>query len=235
MTDTKANAEISSSLDVSGENGLAFVSGAARRRSQLERRTEAEARLLVAARDLLASRGLTGMTLADVGEAAGYSRGLARHHFGSKSGLLKALTLHINRSFLNEMSASNADAKIGMDAVMGYVRVYLLRSDTTFTNTRALLVMLTEAFLIQSDSAEVLSEYNGAIFRYLESHLIIAQQNGEARPGILPKIGAEFIVGALRGILLQRLGSGDVGDTELLYGQVSSLIRHAFSFDATTP
>ena len=31
------------------------------------------------------------MTLAEVGELAGYSRGLATHHFGSKAGLLTAI------------------------------------------------------------------------------------------------------------------------------------------------
>ena len=35
--------------------------------------------------------GYAAMTLAEVGELAGYSRGLATHHFGSKAGLLTAI------------------------------------------------------------------------------------------------------------------------------------------------
>ena len=48
----------------------------AERRSQAQRRDEAERRLLSAAVRLVGERGLERITLAEVGEAAGYSRGL---------------------------------------------------------------------------------------------------------------------------------------------------------------
>ena len=39
------------------------------------------------------------MTLAEVGQAAGYSRGLAAHRFGSKAGLVQALAGYIGEQF----------------------------------------------------------------------------------------------------------------------------------------
>jgi len=60
------------------------------RRTQAARREEAERRLLEAALGVVARRGSVRMTLAEVGEAAGYSRGLPAHRFGSKAGLLRA-------------------------------------------------------------------------------------------------------------------------------------------------
>ena len=52
-------------------------------RTQSDRRDTAEARILDAALRIVAERGTDGMTLAEVGEAAGYSRGLPAHYFGS--------------------------------------------------------------------------------------------------------------------------------------------------------
>jgi len=40
---------------------------------------------------LIGQGGYDAMTLAQVGELAGYSRGLATHHFGSKAGLLDSI------------------------------------------------------------------------------------------------------------------------------------------------
>jgi AcrR family transcriptional regulator len=62
-----------------------------RRLTQEERRENAERRILDAATRLIADKGLDGFTLADVGEAAGFSRGLPAHYFKSKDGLLAAV------------------------------------------------------------------------------------------------------------------------------------------------
>jgi AcrR family transcriptional regulator len=55
------------------------------RRTQEERRVEAERRLLRAAAELVGEIGPARLTLANVGERAGYSRGLATHHFGPRA------------------------------------------------------------------------------------------------------------------------------------------------------
>src|SRR6478735_11270818 len=67
--------------------------------SQTERRAEAERKLLEAAMQLVAERGVRAVTLAAVGERAGYSRGLVTHHFGNRQGLLDALTLELQNRF----------------------------------------------------------------------------------------------------------------------------------------
>jgi AcrR family transcriptional regulator len=67
--------------------------------SQIERRAEAERKLLEAAMELVAERGVRAVTLAAVGERAGYSRGLVTHHFGNRQGLLDALTLELQTQF----------------------------------------------------------------------------------------------------------------------------------------
>lgn len=67
----------------------------ATRRTQAERTDEARTALIEAAITLIADRGLAGVTLSDVGARAGYSRGLAVYHFGSKTGLILAVFDHV--------------------------------------------------------------------------------------------------------------------------------------------
>jgi AcrR family transcriptional regulator len=58
------------------------------RRRQQDRTALSDQRMTKAAIDLLVRTGLARTTLAAIGTAAGYSRGLVTHRFGSKSGLL---------------------------------------------------------------------------------------------------------------------------------------------------
>ena len=60
------------------------------RRTQQERRDQAETALLNAAAELVVEEGVHSLTLARVGQRAGYSRGLVTHYFGSKQALLAA-------------------------------------------------------------------------------------------------------------------------------------------------
>ena len=66
---------------------------AARRRvaQQAERRGESDRRMMRAAARLIACKGVAGTSLAEVGVAAGYSRGLPVERYGTKLGLVRAL------------------------------------------------------------------------------------------------------------------------------------------------
>src|ERR1700724_4301357 len=66
-----------------------------RRRTQEERREEAERRILEAAGRIIGKTGVETFTLADVGVAAGYSRGLPAYYFETKSGLLAAVVRYL--------------------------------------------------------------------------------------------------------------------------------------------
>ncbi|PTB19095.1 TetR/AcrR family transcriptional regulator [Trinickia symbiotica] len=201
------------------------------RRSQQERRSEAEARLLAAAIELLSRKGWVGMTLAEVGEAAGYSRGQATHYFGNKGALLRALTSHLYRSFGEEMQAA-PPVPAGLGAVLSYVRVYFERSDRKWTNARAILLLHAEALLENSDTAQVVAEYQREIFTWIVENLRIGIEHGEVRPDVDPTLGAEFVVGAVRGLAQQRLSRGPVENIHGVSDQVVQLIKHAFAADS---
>lgn len=86
------------------------------RRTQAERSALSDARMLDAAVALICERGAAGTTLKDVGERAGYSRGLASYRFGSKGGLFAFIIRSIGESWLRELRRAVRD-QVGLDAI----------------------------------------------------------------------------------------------------------------------
>lgn len=198
------------------------------RRTQIERRTEAEARLLAAAREIVARKGWVGMTLAEVGETAGYSRGLAAHHFGSKPSLLRALASHINDNFMRELDGG-PQRRDGLDALLGFVQTYLGRSDERWTNTRALLLLMAEASTDDSETGEHLAIYNQRVLGFLEQHFHAGIANGDIRSDIDPASGATVIVGALRGVLMQKLLKNSSINLDAVKKELLSMMIRSFA------
>jgi len=172
------------------------------RRTQSERREEAERRLLDAALAIVARTGTVRLTLAEVGEAAGYSRGLPAHRFGSKAGLLRALVAHIHARFQAQLLAAPA-RQPGLDAIRGNISVYYGRTDRAWTTTRALLVMMTEGFMEGAGLKKDMAAYNRAALKFFETHIRAGIESGEIRTDADPPTDAVLILGALRGVMLQ--------------------------------
>lgn len=177
------------------------------RRSQAERRGEAERRLLDAAMRIVAQRGSLRMTLAEVGEAAGYSRGLPAHRFGSKAGLVRALAAHIGTRFADRRRAQPASAP-GLAAIAANIRLYFGRQGEDWLPTRALLVLLTEAWMVPEPAEGLRAElaaYNRGALAWFEDQVRAGIARGEIAPDNDPAVTAVIVLGALRGIVLQWL------------------------------
>ena len=174
------------------------------RRTQSQRREEAEQRLLDAALGIVARAGSARLTLADVGAAAGYSRGLASHRFGHKAGLLRALAAHINARFQEQLRAA-APRREGLDAIRGNISVYFGRSDRSWTTTRALLALLTEGFMEGAELKSDMAAYNRLALAFFETHLRIGIAQGEIRADIEAASMSVLLLGSLRGVMLQWL------------------------------
>ncbi len=179
-----------------------------RRRTQAERREQAERRLLDAALQIVARSGWVRMTLAEVGEAAGYSRGLAAIRFGSKAGLLKALAADIGERF-KALRDAGPPRTPGLDALRGAVEVYFNRQDD-WTTTRALLVMMTEGFLEPSELREHVAAYNRSARAYFVEQVRHGIARGEIAADADPETTGVILLGALRGVMLQALSDPDI-------------------------
>ncbi len=73
------------------------------RLTQIERKEISDARMLEAAIELIVERGAEQTTLKDVGERAGYSRGLAGYRFGNKAGLFDFVLRSVGDEWLAEL------------------------------------------------------------------------------------------------------------------------------------
>jgi AcrR family transcriptional regulator len=178
------------------------------RRTNAQRRMEAEQRILEAALSIVAAKGSERMTLAEVGEAAGYSRGLPQIHFGSKSGLLDALAEHIVERFRAERAATQT-VEPGLSSIRASINVYFSGKRANRKWGRALIVMMTEASLDGSGLRPIVATYNRSVLRFFERNIRAGIERGEIDPAADPKALAVVLMGAMRGALLQ--GMSDDG------------------------
>jgi AcrR family transcriptional regulator len=93
-------------------------------RTQAERTALAETRMVLAAIELLNTVGIQGTTLVAIGEKAGYSRGLATHHFGSKSGLFTTVLKRVSATWSEELTRK-LDGKTGLSAITTAIDAHL--------------------------------------------------------------------------------------------------------------
>ena len=169
------------------------------RRSQAQRRDQAEQRLLEAAIRLVGERGLARITLAEVGEAAGYSRGLPAHYFGGKDGLVVALASHLIENFGRALERSEHHGP-GLDRLLGTVAFYLDRAGKAPAAIRALFVLLGEG-LSNDLVTERLAQLNARSAKAIAMNLRAAVAAREVRADVDPEAQAILILAGLRGVV----------------------------------
>jgi AcrR family transcriptional regulator len=95
----------------------------AARRSKRQRRTPEEARRLIlqTAQELIASTGPEGLRLQDIAAAAGISHPLILHHFGSREGLVRALTRQAAAELRDKLVSAMASTEYSVEQLLDRV------------------------------------------------------------------------------------------------------------------
>jgi AcrR family transcriptional regulator len=194
------------------------------RRTQQERRDQAEAALLTAAAELVVEQGVRSLTLARVGERAGYSRGIVTHHFGAKQALVERLARATQAGFVPGLD----DLPPGLDRLLRLIDGYLGELGRIGVFNRAFLLLWAEA-ATQPDLAPIFRERDTAFRADLSDDVEAGIADGTIDPGVSPAEVAIAIVGQLRGIALQRLLDPEIVDTERLRHSVTGYWRRALS------
>ena len=184
-----------------------MATATAERRTQAERRDEAEQRLLAAAVQLVAERGLDRITLADVGIAAGYSRGLPAHYFGGKDGLVVTLAAHLIDGFGRALDRADHHEP-GLRRLLGTVAFYFDSARKDPIRTRALFVLLGEGLSNELIRVQI-AELNARSAKGAEANLRAAIKAGEARADLDARSMGVLILGGLRGAVGQWLLAPD--------------------------
>ena len=201
------------------------------RRTQEERRAEAERRLVQAAAELVGEIGPARVTLANVGERAGYSRGLATHHFGSKGALMKrlvdAVTWEFRDAIFDERQSDSA-----MDEGLGLVRTYFQVLSNLQPVNRARLVLWADA--VATGSPDVRPAMVAADREFREAITKTLQRGvaaGEFPASVDPSGLATVIIAMLRGVALQSLLHDDV-DLEACRTEIEQLLINRLQKEA---
>lgn len=174
------------------------------RMKQAERTAMSDARMLEAAKELIAEHGTHNTTLREVGERAGYSRGLASNRFGSKEGLFSQLVLDFNRRWAREVRNTVGD-KTGLpafSAALDAVEYFLLnRTD----EMKALYILWFESMSSHDEVRRRLALNHKAYRRDAERWVREGIQDGTISASIDPQSFAVGFASLIFGLIYQWL------------------------------
>lgn len=200
------------------------------RRTQAERRAESEQRILEAAILMIGQKGSIRTSLADIGEAAGYSRGLPAHLFGNKDNLIvraaQSLMLAPPSNTLFAVATSG-----GVAELLRMLREWFLMAQKQPQVTRGILVLWSEGLTGDLPSRlpelhNLLQTIDRAGRSRLREFLQHSAQLGELRDDVDIETQPVLIIGAVQGILWQWMISPDAFDLTQTAGAYLDGLRH---------
>lgn len=169
------------------------------RRTQAERRAETERRVLDATMAIIAARGVRAVTMAAVGEAAGYSRGIVNHQFGTRQALMAAVAETVQSRF-----SPAPGGLTGGERVLAMVGDYLTSLTSRPQDARVFLRLWIAAIGGEEPELRPVFEQRDEHFREgVAGALSEGLHDGTIRADVEPAAAAAAIVGQLRGIALQ--------------------------------
>lgn len=183
--------------------------------------------MLEAAVRIVAERGLEELTLAECGEAAGYSRGLAAHYFGSRDGLLTAIANHIVEDYSRRLR-SGGGRHTGLEGLLDSVAFYIASGRSNVTVLRAFHAVLGSA-LKQAPSSNAIAVLNRNSIAAFAGLIRRGIERGEIRSNVDASAQASLIVAALRGIMTQWLLDPEHIDLDAIGREYIDALRRGLS------
>jgi AcrR family transcriptional regulator len=193
--------------------------------THVERREEAERKLLAAAAKIIAVKGLERFTLAEVGETAGYSRGLPRHYFGDKDELTIRVAQYVAE---HPILQERLQVESGLETVISMIRFFFAVAPKYRTNVRALSIVL--AGVLTSDSLkQPIARMTRAKRAALAEHIAIGIERGEIRKDVNPAAQAILILSQMRGVVTQWLSDEDAVDLKAVEVEFIATLRRGLA------
>lgn len=178
------------------------------RKTQAERRSISERRIIEAAIRVIGRKGTVGLTLAEVGAEAGYSRGLAAHLFGNKEKLLLRVVETFMVTTRGQLILPEFIEGGSLDALIGAIRQWVTVGVRHPQYYRTFQILTGEAACedLANISVEMrarMREINSSVSEQLTRLL----QQGQARGEISVEIDAAYtaltILSMMRGLIAQ--------------------------------
>lgn len=176
-------------------------------------------RLIEAAGALFAERGFSESSVAAIGEAAGASRGLVNHHFGSKENLLWAVVEDYEFRWENEIVVPAIADKRGLAALRAIIDSHRRTARDNPESMRLLYRLMGQALDPRKGLAD---QFAGLHRRWRElgkRWWDEGVEDGEIDPSIDQDANASMIIGAIRGITFDWLIAPGSFDLDAAYEQ----------------
>lgn len=171
-------------------------------RTQQDRREQSDRRIIRAATRLIARNGSARTSMAEIGLAAGYSRGLPSERFGTKDVLLKSVVAQIEEAFQTRLAAELGD-KTGLAAIEARISAHLDGALKGADGVRALYLLYMESLTVAPELHRQIAQIGHDNRGGFADHLREARRRGEIEGDIDPKAHATVILGAIRGVIIQ--------------------------------
>ena len=178
------------------------------RMTQAERTALSDSRMYEAAIELIGRNGTHNTTLKDVGERAGYSRGLASNRFGSKEALFANIVYDFNAKWASEL-ALHVGGRTGLSAFVAAIDAveHFLTDRPEYM--RAMYILWYESISSHNDLRSHLAEYHhayrGDVRRWIEQGIA----EGFIRPNVNPQQYAVQFCSFIFGTIYQWLVAPD--------------------------
>jgi AcrR family transcriptional regulator len=191
------------------------MTGSPTRTRQQERSDMSTKRLLQAAVDLIAEQGYERSTLVEIGERAGYSRGLVTGRFGSKENLLWHL---LERHFVQwseevlDVDLDRLSAPEALEHVLDRTRENVRNVPT---HMRALYLILFESLVLAPEIRERVAGMHRQHRLRIQRIIQRGIDEGTIAASVEPEALASVWVGAFRGIAFQWLLDPDGFDLDM--------------------
>lgn len=202
--------------------------GPARRRTQAERTALSDTRMFDAAIKLISEHGTERTTLKEIGELAGYSRGLAHSRFGSKEGFLGQLFTRFDgrwKAHINDYVGN----KSGIEAVLAALRAVreFLIAEPSYM--RAMYILWYESLGHDSKIRNKLADHHRIYREDAARWVQLGIEEGEIDPVINAEQFSVQFNGFIFGIIYQWLVNAEALDLPAIFDDYESTIKRLLS------
>jgi AcrR family transcriptional regulator len=179
------------------------------RSTQAERTALAEEKMINATIELLNTAGLAGTTLIAIGERAGYSRGLASHHFGSKAGLFRKVLKQITVVWTIDLNRQ-VQGKTGLRAILGAMDAHIDHVCDYPEHAKAMYILWGCSFDPGSEFKPNVIEFHRLQRETAVAWVAGGIESGEIRNDVNPEKFGEHFYATLVGLNYQWLVNPDI-------------------------
>ncbi len=199
-----------------------------RRMTQAERTALSDKRMFQAAIELINERGTQKTTLKDIGETAGYSRGLANYRFGSKDGMMLEMFHHFDGVWKEHLQGYLGDAKglAAMRLAASALRDFL-KEESSYM--RAMYLLWYETLGHDSEMRTVLANHHDVYRQGAQRWIEQGIESGEIKPSIDPAQFAVQYCAFVFGLVYQWLVNADSLDLDAVFKSYIELTTNTLS------